>query len=41
MIMKAVICAVLALSVLAGIASSASAFDADRFWKDHPTSGER
>jgi hypothetical protein len=39
--MKTIISAVLALSVLAGIASSASALDADRFWKEHPTSGER
>lgn len=39
--MKAIISAVLALSVLAGIASSASALDVERFWKEHPTSGER
>jgi hypothetical protein len=39
--MKIVFSALLAVSVLAGIASSASAFDADRFWKEHATSGER
>jgi hypothetical protein len=38
--MKMIISAVLALSVLAGIASSASAFDADKFWRDHPSSGQ-
>jgi hypothetical protein len=41
MIMKTILSALLALSVLAGIASSASAFDSDKFWKDHATSGER
>ena len=39
--MKTIISAVLALLVLAGTASSGSAFDADKFWKEHPTSGER
>jgi hypothetical protein len=41
MIMKTILSALLALSVLAGIAASASAFDGDQFWKDHATSGER
>jgi hypothetical protein len=41
MIMKTILSALLALSVLAGIASSASAFDSDKFWRDHATSGER
>jgi hypothetical protein len=41
MVMKIIFSALLAVSVLAGIASSASAFDADRFWKEHATSGER
>ena len=39
--MKTILSALLALSVLAGIASSASAFDGDKFWKEHATSGER
>jgi len=38
--MKTIISGLLALAVLAGIASSASAFDADKFWRDHPTSGQ-
>jgi hypothetical protein len=41
MVMKIIFSALLAVSVLAGIASSASAFDADKFWKEHATSGER
>jgi hypothetical protein len=41
MIMKTILSAILALSVLAGIASSANAFDGNRFWQDHATSGER
>jgi hypothetical protein len=40
-IMKTVISAVLALSVLAGIAAPASAFDAKKFWDEHPTSSQR
>jgi hypothetical protein len=39
--MKIIFSALIAVSVLAGIASSASAFDADKFWKEHSTSGER
>ena len=40
--MKTLVSALLALSVLAGIAAApAAAFDAKKFWKEHPTSGER
>jgi hypothetical protein len=39
--MKTILSALLALSVLAGIATSASAFDGEKFWKEHATSGER
>jgi hypothetical protein len=40
--MKTIVSAVLALSVLAGIAAvPASAFDAQQFWREHPTSGQR
>jgi hypothetical protein len=39
--MKTILSALLALSVLAGVATSASAFDAQKFWQEHPTSGER
>jgi hypothetical protein len=39
--MKTILSALLALSVLAGVATSASALDAQKFWQDHATSGER
>ena len=39
--MKTIFSALIALSVLAGIAAPASALDADKFWKEHATSGER
>jgi hypothetical protein len=39
--MKTVIVALISLSVLAGIAAPASAFDARKFWDEHPTSGQR
>lgn len=40
--MKTIVSALVALSVLAGIAvAPASAFDAQQFWRDHPTSGQR
>jgi hypothetical protein len=39
--MKTIITAPIALSVLAGVASSASALDTEKFWRDHATSGER
>ncbi len=38
--MKSVISALVALSVLAGIAAPASAFDAKKFWDEHPSSGQ-
>jgi hypothetical protein len=39
--MKTLVSALLALSVLAGIASApAAAFDAKKFWDEHPTSGQ-
>ena len=39
--MKTIVSALVALSVLAGIAAPASAFDAKKFWGAHPTSGSR
>jgi hypothetical protein len=40
--MKTIVSALVALSVLAGIAAApASAFDAKKFWQDHATSGLR
>ena len=39
--MKTLVSALLALSVLAGIAAApAAAFDAKQFWAEHPSSGE-
>jgi hypothetical protein len=40
-VMKTIVSVAIALSVLAGIASSASALDTQKFWQDHATSGER
>ena len=39
--MKTLISALIALTVLVGIAAPANALDAKRFWDEHPTSGER
>lgn len=40
--MRSLVSALLALSLLAGIAAApAAAFDAKKFWDEHPTSGER
>jgi hypothetical protein len=39
--MKIIFSALLAVSLLVGIAASASALDANNFWKQHATSGER
>jgi len=39
--MKSILSALLALSVLVGVAGSASALDAQKFWQEHSTSGER
>jgi ABC-type uncharacterized transport system permease subunit len=39
--MKTIVSALIALSVLAGIAGSANALDVKKFWDEHPTSGER
>lgn len=39
--MKTIVSALLALSVLAGVAGSANALDAKKFWQEHSTSGER
>jgi len=39
--MKTIVSALLALSMLAGVAGSANALDAKKFWEEHPTSGER
>ena len=39
--MKTILSALIALSVLAGVAASANALDAKKFWDEHPTSGER
>ena len=39
--MKTLVSALLALSVLAGIAAApAAAFDAKKFWDEHPTRGQ-
>jgi hypothetical protein len=39
--MKTLVSALVALSVLAGIAAAtAAAFDAKKFWDEHPTSGQ-
>jgi hypothetical protein len=40
-IMKTIVSALVALSVLAGIAAPASALDAKKFWDEHPTGSER
>ena len=39
--MKTIVSALIALSVLAGVAGSANAFDVKKFWDEHPTSGQR
>lgn len=42
--MKTIASALVALSVLAGVAGaagSANAFDAQKFWQEHATGGER
>jgi hypothetical protein len=39
--MKTIISVLVALSVLAGVAGSANALDAKKFWDEHPTGGER
>jgi hypothetical protein len=41
MIMKTIVSTLVALSVLAGIAAPAGAFDAKKFWDEHPTSSQR
>jgi hypothetical protein len=39
--MKTLFSALVALSVVAGIAAApAAAFDAKQFWQEHPTSGQ-
>jgi hypothetical protein len=37
--MKTIFSAILALSVLTGVAASASAFDAQKFWQEHSSGG--
>jgi hypothetical protein len=39
--MKALVSALIALTVVAGIAGPANALDAKKFWDEHPTSGQR
>jgi hypothetical protein len=39
--MKTIVSLLLALAVLTGVAGSANALDAKKFWDEHPTSGER
>jgi hypothetical protein len=39
--MKTILAALLALSVIASVAPSASALDVQKFWQNHATSGER
>jgi hypothetical protein len=36
-----ILTALIALSLLTGVAASASAFDGQKFWQEHATSGER
>ncbi len=38
--MKTLVSALLALSVLAGIAAPAGAFDAKKFWDEHPSGSQ-
>jgi hypothetical protein len=40
MIMKTLVSALVALLVLAGIAAPASAFDAKKFWDEHPSGSQ-
>jgi hypothetical protein len=37
--MKTILSAIIALSLLTGAAASASAFDAQKFWQEHSSSG--
>ena len=39
--MKTIVSALIALSVLVGVAGPANALDAKKFWDEHPTSGDR
>jgi len=39
--MKTIVGVLVALCVLAGVAGSANALDAKKFWDEHPTGGER
>ena len=39
--MKTILSALIALSVLVGVAGPTECTDAKRFWDEHPTSGER
>jgi len=39
--MKTIVSALIALSLLAGIAGSTNALDVTKFWDEHLTSGER
>jgi hypothetical protein len=39
--MKTIVSALIALSVLVGVAGPTNALDVKRFWDEHPTSGER
>jgi hypothetical protein len=37
--MKTILSAIVALSVLTGVAASANAFDAQKFWQEHSSGG--
>ena len=39
--MKSIASALVALSVLAGMAAPTSAFDARKFWDEHPSGSQR
>ena len=39
--MKALMSALIALTVTAGVAGPANALDAKTFWDEHPTGGQR
>ena len=41
MILKTIVSALVALSVLTGVATTANAFDAKKFWDEHPSGSQR
>ena len=41
MITNSIVSALVALSVLTGVATTANAFDAKKFWDEHPSGSQR